>query len=108
MRILVLDESLQLSQALQPMLAALGADASFVCSSHEFEMAERSHGPADYRIVNLGGQLTAWETSRQLRSLDPPGPTLVLFDEASAPGVDHVASVPRAEACLLYTSDAAD
>jgi len=98
MRILVLDESLQLSQALQPMLAARGADASFVCSSHEFEMSERSQGPADYRIVNLGGQLTAWETSRQLRSLDPPGPTLVLFDETSAPGLDHVASLPRAEA----------
>ncbi len=98
MRILVLDESLQLSQALQPMLAARGADASFVCSSHEFEMAERSQGPADYRIVNLGGQLTAWETSRQLRILDSPGPTLVLFDETSAPGLDHVANLPRAEA----------
>ena len=98
MRILVLDESLQLSQALQPMLAARGADAAFVCSSYEFEMAERSLGPADYRIVNLGGRLTAWETSRQLRHLVPPGPTLVLFDEASASGLDHVANVPQAEA----------
>jgi len=98
MRILVLDESLQLSQALQPMLAARGADAAFVCSSYEFEMAERSLGPADYRIVNLGGRLTAWETSRQLRHLAPPGPTLVLFDEASASGLDHVANVPQAEA----------
>jgi DNA-binding NtrC family response regulator len=97
MKVLVLDESLQVSAAVHAMLGARGAEMAFACSTEELDIAQAGARPADLRIINLGGRLTAWETSRHLRALDPATATLVLFDDASAVGLEHVASLPGVE-----------
>jgi DNA-binding NtrC family response regulator len=97
MRVLVLDESLKVSEAVHAMLGARGAEMAFACSTQELDIAQAGIRPADLRIINLGGRLTAWETSRHLRALDPAAATLVLFDDESAAGIEHVASLPGVE-----------
>jgi hypothetical protein len=102
MKILVLDDSLQICPQLQPLLAERPVDATFVCSLHELELAEQSGGPADLRIVNLGAQPGPWEIARRLAGASP-APTLVLVDDPAAPGLEPLAGLPAVE-CLARPS----
>ena len=97
MRILVLDDSLQISPQLQPLLAARPVDATFVCSLHELELAEQGQGPADLRIVNLGRQLGPWEIARRLATASRAAATVVLADDPSAPGLERLSELPGVE-----------
>jgi transcriptional regulator with PAS, ATPase and Fis domain len=97
MRLLVLDDSLQISALLPGLVTARSVDASFVCSLHEFEMAEGGQAPADLRIVNLGGQVSAWELARQLKGVPAAGLTMVFADDPTAPGTEHLSGFPRLE-----------
>jgi DNA-binding NtrC family response regulator len=96
MRVLVLDDSLQISPQLQPVLAARPVDTTFVCSLHELALAEQGDGPADLRIVNLGRQPGPWEIARRLAAA-PPAPTVVLADDPAAPGLEHLTGLPGVE-----------
>ena len=107
MKILVLDESLEISAQLQRMLGPNGAGATFAGSPYEFEMALSADGPTDLRIVNLGGQVSAWEACRLLKGVETGGATLVLFDQASAPGLEHLSGLPGV-ACARRPANAAE
>ena len=106
MKILVLDESLEISAHLQRLLGSSGGTATFACSPHEFEMALSADGPVDLRIVNLGGQVSAWEACRLLKGA-PRATTLVLFDQASASGLEHLSGLPGV-ACARRPAGAAE
>jgi DNA-binding NtrC family response regulator len=95
MRALVLDEAFDLAPQVSRFMAGRAVEATVVCSPYEFEMAAASRGPFDLRVINLGGHVSAWEMARQLKSTDPAGPTLVLFDERGAQGLEHLACLQR-------------
>ena len=107
MKTLVLDESLDISQDLHRLLAARGADAAFVCSPHELQLAEAANGPVPLRIVNLSPTLGAWEIARYLKAADGRGTTLVLFGPESSQGLEHLSSLPGVE-CVERPHGAAD
>ncbi len=107
MKTLVLDESLDLSQELKHLLAARGAEATFVCSPHELALAEAADGPVALRIVNLSPALSAWDIARHLRGADASRRTVVLFGPESLRGLDHLASLPGVE-CVARPASAAE
>jgi DNA-binding NtrC family response regulator len=90
-----LDETLELSSRLRPLLLGRGCLVQCVCSIQELEMAASRQEPPDLVIVNLAGDLTAWQIARYLESA--PATTLALVDRRSAPGLDVLSALPGVE-----------
>src|SRR5262249_33336584 len=85
---LILDETLDLSSRLRPLLAGRGCAVQSLCSIQELEMTlSRSEHP-DLMIVNLAGDVSAWQVSRHLGSTPGEKSVLVLFDRHSSSGLD--------------------
>ena len=104
MKILVLDEALDISPSIHNFLAARGAEGIFVCSAQELELAEASQGPVELRVINLSPAVTAWEVSRHLKGA--AGTTLV-FHDGSAAGLEHLVGLPGVR-CLERPRAAAE
>ena len=60
MKSLILDETLDLSSRLGPLLAGRGCTIQCVCSIQELEVVVSRQEPPDLVIVNLTGDLTSW------------------------------------------------
>jgi transcriptional regulator with PAS, ATPase and Fis domain len=83
-----LDETLDFSSRLRPLLAGRGCAVQCICSIQELEMTvSRSEHP-DLFIVNLAGDVSAWQVSRHLESMPGEKSVLVLFDRHSASALD--------------------
>jgi DNA-binding NtrC family response regulator len=94
---LILDETLDLSSRLRPLLMGRGCSVQCVCSIQELELVVNRHDPPDLMIVNLAGDLTAWQVTRYLESTPGVGATLILVDRRPSPGLDALAACPGIE-----------
>jgi DNA-binding NtrC family response regulator len=94
---LILDETLDLSSRLRPLLLGRGFSVQCVCSIRELELVVNRHEPPDLMIVNLAGDLTAWQITRYLESTPAARGTLVLVDRRPAPGLDVLTAFPGVE-----------
>jgi DNA-binding NtrC family response regulator len=92
-----LDETLDLSSRLRPLLMGRGCTVQCVCSIQELELLVSRHEPPDLVIVNLAGDLTAWQVSRYIESMPPAIATLTLVDRRSAPGLEALSALPGVE-----------
>jgi len=97
MKSLILDETLELSSRLRPLLMGRGCTVQCVCSIQELEMAVSRHEPADLVIVNLAGDLSPWQISRYIESTPPAKATLTLVDRRAAPGLEALSALPGVE-----------
>jgi len=98
-KLLVLDEPLEVIPRLQGLLAGSAWDARFVGSLDEFQLAVRSWGQPDMVIVNLAQPLTPWQLAQHLKRSDTSQTGLILVDEGAAPGVEDLKALPGIE-CL--------
>lgn len=55
------------------------------------------HEPPDLMMVNLAGDLTAWQVTRYLESTPAVRATLILVDRRPSPGLDALAAYPGVE-----------
>jgi DNA-binding NtrC family response regulator len=94
---LILDETLDLSSRLRPLLMGRGCSVQCVCSIQELELVVNRHEPPDLMIVNLAGDLTAWQVTRYLESTPTVRATLILVDRRPSPGLDALAACPGVE-----------
>src|SRR5438046_5952238 len=94
MKSLLLDETLDLSSQLRPRLSGRGCKVQSVCSLQELELTASLQEPPKLVIVNLTGELTAWQVSRyfQARPVSRAGPILV--DRDRKPGLDSLTAQP--------------
>ena len=99
MRLLVLDEPLEVVPRLQGLLAGSEWETRFVGSLDEFHLALTSWGQPDLVIVNLTLPLTAWQLAQHLKRLGGSQTGLILVDEPAAPGLEHLESLTGIE-CL--------
>jgi transcriptional regulator with PAS, ATPase and Fis domain len=60
-------------------------------------MVVSRHEPLDFFIVNLVGDLTAWQVSRYVESTPTVRDTLVLVDRHPAPGLEILTALPGVE-----------
>ena len=97
MKSLILDETLDLSSRLRPLLMGRGCSVQYVCSIQELELVVNRHEPPDLMIVNLAGDLTPWQITRYLESTPAVRATLILVDRRPAAGLDVLASFPGVE-----------
>ena len=97
MKSLILDETLDLSSRLRPLLMGRGCSVQCVCSIQELELVVNRHEPPDLMIVNLAGDLTAWQITRYLESTPAVRDTLVLVDRRPTPGLDVLTAFPGVE-----------
>jgi transcriptional regulator with PAS, ATPase and Fis domain len=74
-----------------------GCSVQCVCSIQELELVVNRHDPPDLMIVNLAGDLTAWQVTRYLESTPGVGATLILVDRRPSPGLDALAACPGIE-----------
>ena len=81
MRLLVLDEPLEVVPRLQGLLAGSEWETRFVGSLDEFRLALTSWGQPDLVIVNLTLPLTAWQLAQHLKRLGGSQTGLILVDE---------------------------
>ncbi len=96
MRILVLDESLELSGLVGRLAGLRGWEPHFVGSLHEVAVAMQAHGQPGLMLVNLRAPLTAWQLGQQLRGLGLAGPAVVVV-EAGAEGLQALTSLRGVE-----------
>ena len=99
MKLLVLDEPLEVIPRLQGLLAGSEWDTRFVGSLDEFRLTVRSWGQPDMVIVNLVQPLTPWQLAQHFKRSATSQPGLILVDEAAAPGVEDLKALPGIE-CL--------
>ena len=99
MRLLVLDEPLEVVPRLQSLLAGSDWETRFVGSLDEFHLALKTWGQPDMVIVNLTLPLTAWQLAQHLKQLGRSQRGLVLVDEPAAPGLEHLKALTGIE-CL--------
>jgi DNA-binding NtrC family response regulator len=97
MKALILDETLDLSSRLRPLLVGRGCTVQSVCSMQELELATVRQEPPDLIIANLAGDLTPWRISRYLETCPAAKAGLCLVDRRSAPGVDLLCALPNVE-----------
>jgi DNA-binding NtrC family response regulator len=106
MRVLVLDEPLGVAPQIQGVVAEGGGEARFVGSLDEFHLAIRTWGPPDLFVVNLAPPLTAWQVAQHLRGLGSPRTGLVLFDQPTTSGLEHLKTLAGVE-CVQRPSTTA-
>ena len=97
MKSLILDETLDLSSRLRPLLMGRGCSVQCVCSIQELELVVNRHEPPDLMIVNLAGDLTPWQITRYFESTPAVRATLILVDRRPAAGLEVLASFPGVE-----------
>jgi len=90
MKVLILDEPLDVARRIQSMVAEGGWEARFAGSLDEFHLAIRTWGQPDLIIVNLTPPLTAWQVAQHLKGLGGSRTGLVLFDQPATPGLEHL------------------
>jgi len=100
MKLLVLDEVLEVVPRLQGLLAESDWEARFVGSLDEFHRALKSWGHPDLIIVNLAPPLTAWQLAQHLKRRGGGHTGLILVDEPAAPGLEQLKALPGIE-CLV-------
>jgi two-component system, NtrC family, response regulator len=100
MRILVLDESLEIWGEIRKAFRGSAEQVIGACSLQEFVLAATDHAPIDLKVINLAPPFTAWEAARCLGSIASDGPTLVLLDERAAGGVERLASLPGVDCAI--------
>jgi len=88
MKSVILDETLDLSSRLRPLLMGRGWKVQCVCSLQELELTASLHEPPELLIVNLTGEVTAWQISRYLQSRPVARAGLVLVDRHPGPGLE--------------------
>src|SRR5262249_9210626 len=94
MKSLILDETLDVSSRLRPRLLGRGCKVQAVCSLQELEMAASLQEPPKLIIVNLTGDLTAWQISRYLQARSAARAGLILVDRKAAPGLETLTNLP--------------
>ena len=97
MNAVILDETLDLSSRLRPLLISRGCTVESVCSIQELELAANRHEPPDLIIANLVGDLTPWRICRYLETCPAAKAGLCLVDRRSAPGLDLLCALPNVE-----------
>jgi DNA-binding NtrC family response regulator len=97
-KVLVLDETMELSAPVRELASIGGWEPHFVGSLHELELAVQAHGRPALTVVNLQPPLTAWELGQRLRGLGLESPVVVLGgagQEGAAPVLAGVQWVER-------------
>ncbi len=92
MKSVILDETLDLSSRLRPLLMGRGWKVQCVCSLQELELTASLHEPPELLIVNLTGEVTAWQISRYLQSRPVARAGLVLVDRHPGPGLEMLSA----------------
>src|SRR5713101_4892405 len=94
MKSLILDETLDVSSQLRPRLSGRGCKVQSVCSLQELELTASLQEPPKLVIVNLTGELTAWQVSRYFQARPVTRAGLILVDHDPVPGLDTLAALP--------------
>ena len=97
MKSLILDETLDVSSRLQPRLSGRGCKVQCVCSLQELELTANLQEPPKLMIVNLTGDLTAWQVSRYFQARPVTRAGLILVDDDTAPELETLATLPGIE-----------
>src|SRR6266478_9145747 len=94
MKSLILDETLDVSSRLRPQLSGRGCKVQSVCSLQELELTASLQEPPKLVIVNLTGELTAWQVSRYFQARPVNRAGLILVDRDRMPGLDSLTALP--------------
>jgi DNA-binding NtrC family response regulator len=94
MKSLILDETLDVSSRLRPRLSGRGCKVQSVCSLQELELTASLQEPPKLVIVNLTGELTAWQVSRYFQARPVARAGLILVDRDPMPGLDSLTALP--------------
>ena len=94
MKSLILDETLDVSSQLRPRLSGRGCKVQSVCSLQELELTASLQEPPKLVIVNLTGELTAWQISRYFQARPVTRAGLILVDRHTMPGLDSLTALP--------------
>jgi transcriptional regulator with GAF, ATPase, and Fis domain len=94
MKSLILDETLDVSSRLQSRLLGRGCKVQSVCSLQELELTANLQEPPKLIIVNLTGDLTAWQISRYFQARPVTRAGLILVDRDPVPGLDTLTALP--------------
>src|SRR5437660_5341312 len=94
MKSLILDETLDVSSQLRPRLSGRGCKVQSVCSLQELELTASLQEPPKLVIVNLTGELTAWQVSRYFQARPVSRAGLILVDRDRMPGLDSLTALP--------------
>lgn len=97
MRLLVLDEPLEVIPRLQEMLAGSEWETRFVGSLDELDLALSTWRKPDMVIVNLTPPITAWQLARHLKQLGRAQMGLILVDDPAAPGLESLKALTGVE-----------
>ena len=100
MRVIILDETLEVSERARHVLTPMGVRVSFACSIPELDLVLAKSQPDDLLAVNVGGDLSSYEVARQIRRSRFEGRTMALVDHLAHPETAYLAQLPRTE-CLV-------
>lgn len=97
MRVIILDETLELTQRAHEVLKPMGIQVAFAGSLQELDLALVTSGPRDVLIVNFNGELGSWEVTEQIRGAQFAGKTIALVDQGADSNIGYLAQLPRTE-----------
>ena len=97
MLLTVVDETLEIIQVAHRMLLPIDVKTAFVGSLHELPLVFEASGLPDLLIVNVEGDLTAWETVARLERCGYRGRILAFVGDFADPGARRLMQLPRTE-----------
>jgi DNA-binding NtrC family response regulator len=100
MRVIILDETLEVSERARHVLTPMGVRVAFASSMPELDLALAKSRPDDLLAVNLGGELSSYEVARQIRRSGFEGRTVALVDHLNHPDTAYLVQLPRTE-CVV-------
>jgi DNA-binding NtrC family response regulator len=99
----IVDDTLAVIQAAQRVLLSTEVKMAFAGSLHELPLVFEASGVPDLLVVNVEGDVTAWETVARIQRSGYRGRLLALVDDAADPGVRHLTQMPRID-CVVRPS----
>ena len=105
MDIIVVDDTLVLTQVVRRIALDNGLKARFAGSLHELPLLFEAGGAPGLLLVNVSGDVTGWEVAARIQRSGYRGRVLAFVDRLSDPSVQHLTRLPRAE-CVLRPSSA--
>ncbi|HXG05571.1 MAG TPA: sigma-54 dependent transcriptional regulator [Candidatus Binatia bacterium] len=100
MRVIVFDDTLEITVRARQVLAGRGVPIACAGSVTELILVALPSGPDDVLVANLTGTTSAWEIAEHLRRLRFPGRVLALVEHPGDERFRQILSLPRTE-CVV-------
>ena len=106
MRVVIVDETMQVGEAARRVLSSMGVTTAFAGSLHELPLVFEASGVPDLLIVNVTNDLTGWESAARVQRAGYRGRLLAFVDTLDDARIQYLTQLPQAE-CVTRPSSPA-